>query len=212
MLTHRFVRALPPEPPSPTAWLSDLARLGPCGKGLTWAQSQPSPEAAWAACPRPEWLLWLLIRLAKPGSAEHRRLVALGAVMVRTVSPLVGSSYDPEPLLRALERWAAGEDTAAEVQALHAVVEPFGQRYATTAEWTVAQALTALAAMAGPVGWETLFEYGRVPVSMTVLARTRLHNPGPREWFAVEEKERALLADLLRQHVPSPPDLSRRPW
>ena len=44
------------------AEIKKLEKLNACNSGLAWAAQQTDAEAAWAACERGDWMLWLLGR------------------------------------------------------------------------------------------------------------------------------------------------------
>ena len=50
-----------------------LRKLNPCAGGLKFAESFKSMQAAWEACIRPDWMLWLLGELAGPPNSESRK-------------------------------------------------------------------------------------------------------------------------------------------
>ena len=50
-----------------------LSRHHACAEAREWAKGYPDLAAAWAVCPRADWMLWLAARgIGKPGSAAHR--------------------------------------------------------------------------------------------------------------------------------------------
>ena len=60
-------------------WTDLLVRLNACPEAVEWARGYRSLAAAWAACERGDWMLWLAARLSgRPGS-KSRRLVVLAA-------------------------------------------------------------------------------------------------------------------------------------
>ena len=51
-----------------------LKKMHACGEAIRWLKQQPSWSWAWRACPRGDWMEWLLYRLAgKPGSVRHSK-------------------------------------------------------------------------------------------------------------------------------------------
>jgi hypothetical protein len=52
-----------------------LIGLAAPGRLVDWARSFPDLETCWAACPSPEWLLWLAARLS--GTSDERRTLVL---------------------------------------------------------------------------------------------------------------------------------------
>jgi len=88
--------------------------LHPCADAQAWlAGLDPSmtPEAAYAACQRGDWLLWLAVR----AGVDRREVVGAACAVARTALGHVPES-DQRPLqaIEAAERWAAGgaSDTA----------------------------------------------------------------------------------------------------
>lgn len=63
-----------------THWTNALKRFGACDEAVAWAQDYESLAAAWAACERGDWMLWLLARVAQQGSPEHKAAVATACV------------------------------------------------------------------------------------------------------------------------------------
>ena len=55
-------------------WSEKLKAFGACNKAVEWARTQPSATAAWKACERGDWMLWLLGERCRT-TAQHRRLV-----------------------------------------------------------------------------------------------------------------------------------------
>lgn len=91
-----------------TAVFDMLEAAGACVPALVWSSKYHSPQDAWDACPRGDWMAWWLGRLAEPsgdGSPEHRRAVLAACRCARTDPRL------SEPGVRALdliEAWAQG--------------------------------------------------------------------------------------------------------
>lgn len=56
-----------------------LVDLGACEDAREWVDAQPDAEAAWAACERGDWMLWLAGRLSGPPGSESRRRLVLAA-------------------------------------------------------------------------------------------------------------------------------------
>jgi hypothetical protein len=51
--------------------LALLKRLDACGDAVEWFTAWPSPKQAWAACKRPDWMLWIAARLGIRGPMLH---------------------------------------------------------------------------------------------------------------------------------------------
>jgi len=62
-----------------------LEKLNACADAVEWAREYPSLQAAWDACERADWMMWLLGRLSgPPGSPSRKRVVALACKCART--------------------------------------------------------------------------------------------------------------------------------
>ena len=90
-----------------------LSLLGACRDALDWARlptTPADPAAAWLACPRGDWLLWLAGRCpALPRAA----LVFAACACVREALHLVPAGEDrPRAAIEAAEAWARGGDGA----------------------------------------------------------------------------------------------------
>ncbi len=94
-------------------WIEKLRKQDACVEGISWASEQESPQAAWDACERGDWMLWAWGRnCGNSGSESHRKLVlccvkcektGVKYVKDKEVKKLVKKS------LKTTERWAKGE-------------------------------------------------------------------------------------------------------
>lgn len=109
-MTNRLLTSLP----------DFLASHLACREALAWASGRAVDEAAYLACPRGDWLLWLLARLglARP------RLVLAACACARDVLHLAPAGEErPRLAIEAAEGWARGGEgspTLAEVRAAYA--------------------------------------------------------------------------------------------
>ena len=91
-----------------------LDALGACEDAIDWVadEGHRSLAAAWAACPRGDWMLWLAARLAgKPGSVAGRRAIRAGAACVRSTLSRFRIREERDAVAAALaetERWLDG--------------------------------------------------------------------------------------------------------
>jgi len=95
-----------------------IADLHPCKEAVKWWLGQPSDQAAWAACERGDWMLWLLAQGAGPVDGErHRKLTAAKAACARLVLDIFETACPgdlrPRLAIEAAERYAGGERYAA---------------------------------------------------------------------------------------------------
>ena len=78
--------------PATGHWSEQLERLGACCDAVDWARGYDTPEAAWAACGRGDWMLWVAARAVQPGSPEHNAVVAATCACARRSLPYVSSA------------------------------------------------------------------------------------------------------------------------
>ena len=56
--------------------ITKLQKHAPCRDAIAWVRTQPNRQAAWDACERGDWMLWLLGSLSgKPESQQRKKLV-----------------------------------------------------------------------------------------------------------------------------------------
>jgi hypothetical protein len=86
--------------------------LDACKEAVEFAAKFPTLQAAWDACDRGDWLLWLLGRLSgPPGSESRRKLVLAACACARLALPHVKAGEDrPRLAIETAERWARQED------------------------------------------------------------------------------------------------------
>ena len=96
-------------------WTDHLRALGACPSAIEWAASYASREAAWAACDRPDRLLWYAGRVSgPPESPSRRRLVGCLAECAHLALPHYEGCYPDDRSVRdcldLLGRHAAGDE------------------------------------------------------------------------------------------------------
>jgi hypothetical protein len=96
-------------PSSGTA--QQLRALGACSEARTWAKPYETLEAAWNACERGDWLLWLAGKLG----LDRKRLVFAACQCARTALP---RAKDDSVLkcIETTEAWTRGEVTLEQVR------------------------------------------------------------------------------------------------
>ena len=134
------------------AAMTDLAallrKLGACQDAIAWAAGRDCDEAAWHACERGDWLLWLAAKLTVP-----RPLVVLaGCDCARLALPFVPADEGrPLRAIETAEAWALG-DRSVDLQdcraAANATAAAAYTAYATSAAYATAAAYTAYATAA----------------------------------------------------------------
>jgi hypothetical protein len=68
-------------------WSEALADLGVCSTAFEWARRQSSARAAWPACERPDWMFWILRRLAQTDT-DREQIVLCVCAFVRVFAAL----------------------------------------------------------------------------------------------------------------------------
>ena len=97
-------------------WRTTLRRLGACSDARAWAKDQVSFPAAWIACDRGDWLLWIAARVIT--DPADRMLVVLAACDCAETA-LVHVPADEERPRRCIETvraWTRGEATIEQVR------------------------------------------------------------------------------------------------
>jgi len=92
--------------------IDQLTKLRACSEAVEYAAAHPTLQAAWDACKRGDWMLWLLGKLAGPPESESRHKLVLAACQcARLALPHVKQSETrPLAAIETAERWARGED------------------------------------------------------------------------------------------------------
>lgn len=192
-------------PPGPAAhWSTALEALGACADAVAWARTQPSLAAAWEACARPDWMLWLLGRTLAPTLAEHQQLVRVACACVRTVlcfSP--ANELRPLRAIEAAEAWAANPSAAAR-DAASAAARDAAEAAASVSPWDVAQAAGLAALSAGRS--DTVKAAVSAVINATASAAGRVATNGA-TWAAMRAATRKKYCVTVRQHFPHPPTL-----
>lgn len=98
-------------------WTDALVQLDACEDAIIWALGYDSLAAAWAACVRGDWMLWLAGRMSgEPDSTDRKRLVACACACARLSLP---HTSDPRVLacIETTERWTRAEASIDDVRA-----------------------------------------------------------------------------------------------
>jgi hypothetical protein len=91
-------------------FLHCLAALDACDEVRVWIATQPDAATAWAACPRADWMMWLLGELHIRGALPSEMLVLAGCACAQTALWTVPAGDDrPRLALEEARRWAQGE-------------------------------------------------------------------------------------------------------
>ena len=89
-----------------THWTTRLTDINACEEAVVWARSYDTPQQAWEACERPDWMLWVAAKLAMT-EQEHQNIVIAAAACARTALQYVRAGETrPLAAIEAAERWA----------------------------------------------------------------------------------------------------------
>lgn len=100
------------DPMNRTDFLSHLRTLGACGEALDWIEQTPGePADLWAACPRGDWMIWLLDALEyDAGTLRH-----IACDIAESTLHIYEQAYpdDPRPrrCIATARKYADGEAT-----------------------------------------------------------------------------------------------------
>jgi hypothetical protein len=114
-------------------WIKELYKLDsrpPCAEAVEWAENYDTLQEAWDACPRGDWMVWLLDRIL----VDHKKIVQLSCMNARLSLPYI---TDPHVryLIEVIEAWVEGKATAKDVTAAWAVtMTPAEAAWASRAE------------------------------------------------------------------------------
>jgi hypothetical protein len=168
-------------------WTDKLVAVNACGPAVAWAKEYKTAAAAWKACHRGDWMLWIAGRLAGSSESASRRKVVLAACeCARLALRHVKKGEDrPRLAIETAERWARKEPgvTLADVRsAADAADAAAGAAYGADA---------AAAAAASVAGAARAATYAAAAAAAAADdARTKVL---------------AQCADIVRQHYPRPP-------
>ncbi len=99
-------------------WSDSLVALGVCPDAVKWVRAQESLIAAWAACERGDWMLWLIgkMTVGLPWSDARKPLVRAACACARLA---LTHTTDARVLaaITTAEEWCEGKATPAEVRA-----------------------------------------------------------------------------------------------
>ena len=93
-------------------WTEKLVALDACSEAVVWARGYRSLTAAWNACERGDWMIWLLTRDLSddPTTPERRKLAGLCAKFSRRALKHAGEyRAQIEPTIKLVERWARND-------------------------------------------------------------------------------------------------------
>jgi len=170
---------------------SRIKKFYPCDEALTWATRYHSPLAAWKACKRGDWMLWLLGKFSGPPESEGRKKLVLCACECARLSlPSYQKKYPGDErvarCIETAERWANGEATIEEL------------RTARAAAYSAAAA--AYAAYSAAADGDAAYSAAADAAYSAAAAAYAAYSAA-----AAREETLAKCADIVRKHYPRPP-------
>ena len=162
-----------------------LKKLGACSDAVAFADKYDSTQAAWDACPRGDWLLWLLGRLAGPVDSDSRKkLVGVCAEIAELVLPIFEKRRPNDKRVRecieTCKRYAIGQATIDEVRtARSAAAAAYDAAYAAAADAAAAYAAAAATTIASAdadaaAAYAAYAAYAAAAYSAADAAKTKL--------------------------------------
>lgn len=154
-------------------YVDRIAALGACIPAVEWLRQEnhPTLDAAWRACPRADWLVWLGARCATPGSPEHRAVVT-AVIDCAAVVMVVGSPGEDRPR-RAVEIAQAvlrGETTVSKCRG--AADDAYAASYVVSDDCASAAARAAAYAAACAAGYAAVILADDAAVASVEAARS----------------------------------------
>ena len=130
-------------------WTEKLIKLEACTEAVQWAKKYPTIHAAWVACERPDWMLWVLNKSTTTTKDVHHTYVRIACAAARLALPY---TQDARVLgcIEVVEGWERGEKSLAEVMAARAAAETArdAARAAAWAAWVAGDAAREVAGAA----------------------------------------------------------------
>lgn len=171
-------------------YIRQIENLSACRESIAWLREQnhPSLEAAWAACQRGDWMLWLLAETVGPAGDPARVPLVLAACdCVELTLPLIPAEGRHAPLqaLDTARAWTRGEATKAELRAVY-------------------DRVTDAAMPFQPLNMPA-FVAARAIGAVVYLPFTILPTGFVTQYGATNPDTFARGADLVRAHFPNPP-------
>jgi hypothetical protein len=122
-------------------WIKKLHEMSACQEAIDWAEQYDSLQEAWDACPRGDWMGWLLDRL----EVNKKQKMKLYCMNMRLALPFTDDKR-VRHTIEVIEAWVEGKATAKDIKAI--VEEAWSAALAATwAAGTVARAVAEAATM-----------------------------------------------------------------
>ena len=171
----------------------ELENIHACPEAIVWAEQYPDMQAAWIACERGDWMLWLAGKHSGPAESPGRRKLVLAATeCARLAWPYVRKKDHDiiERCYSVAEAWGNNDPTVslAEVQVAADAA------YATAYDADAADAAAAAAAYAA---------YAAYAADAATAAAADAADADAYDADAARNKVRAECAAIVRLHYPA---------
>ena len=167
-----------------------LTDLGACSEAVEWAAKYKTPLAAWKACKRGDWMLWMCGKCAGPPDSDSRRkLVLVAALCAETSLHLIADEETRaicEATIQTCFSYAHGEATLDDVRAAYA---------ACAARDAAGAAARDAAYSAAGAAWAAR-DAARAAAGAAAYSAS---------CAAARSKALAVCADIVRANYPEPP-------
>jgi len=185
-------------------WQDNLVRLSACNEAVEWAQNYETFPAAWKACKRGDWMLWLAAR----SGVDRKVLVLAACACARTALKYVAKGEErPRVAIETAERWARGEVTIAEViaaaYAAYSAYTTYAVYAAYAADAVYAAAYAAYAADADAAYAAAYATYAAAYAGEATYAAAYAADAADATYAAADAriKSFARSATLVRKHI-----------
>ena len=202
-----------------------LHRRGACGDAVRFAARHETSGAAWDACERADWMLWILAKTAggKRGSDARKRICLLACECARTALPYADDATRPATLacIETVEAWARGEAALKEVRAARRSAYADAYAHAAYAADAYANAAYAAADAAADAyahaAWDAADHaadaaaYAAADAAAYAAADADAAAAAAAAYAAARSRAFRGMAAIVRRHYPEAPTLEETP-
>ena len=177
----------------------ELENIHACPEAIVWAEKHPDMQAAWIACERGDWMLWLAGKYSGPAESPGRRKLVLAATeCARLAWPYVREKDHNiiERCYSVAEAWGNNDPTVS----LAAVKDAADAAYAAYAVYAAYAAYAADAADAAAAAYAAdAYAYANAAAAYAADADAAAA-------YAAKRKDvLCRAADIVRKHYPEVP-------
>jgi len=200
-------------------WSTYLPRTA-CFQAMEWARTQPTAQAAWDACERGDWMLWLLAYYAgPPGSAKRKKLVLCACDCASLARKHASGSTRAvfDRCQRVARSWARNRGAslddvrAAAYAAFDAASAAYAAAYAAA---SAASASAYAAAYAAASAASAAFDAASAASTAASAASASAAYAAAAAAYAATDRARSTIllrcAKIVRKHYPRPPRIISR--